>query len=215
MANASKQIVDASGIFSHNLLTMINNETGTGNIVFNNAPTLTAVTVSTYLTATGVNVTSRLGAPAGASVTNSYDGDIVMDTTDDQLRYRGDTTDRVLSYKRDKGTLIETLSASDTYLTVMVTLDPITLLSVNCIVDPEENSASDQVNIKLQECDSTADNCTALTNGLNCTNSGASTTSFVSGGTLDANDYMILTVNALTGIATKTYIGWGYTLDSE
>lgn len=150
----------------------------------------------------------------GTSVTADSAGDIVIDTTDDQFRYFGASSQRVLSYKKDKGIYLESPTTSDTAITVQIALDAITLSSVNCIADPVDNNPKTVV-MQLKECNSTGDSCVATqSRPMQCDNDGDSLTTFDNAG-IDANDWLQLNVSAVTGTVTGVTFQWGYSIDAK
>lgn len=180
----------------------ITDETGSGQMVFNNAPTMTSVVVNTSLT-----------IPNGTSASASSAGQAVVDTTDDQFRYYG-SAQRVLTYKESKSMYLESPTTADTAIMTGVFLDPVTLLSVNCIADPFDNNAKTVV-AEVKECNSTGDSCTATqSRPLQCDNDGDSLTTF-NNATLDANDWLSFNVSAVTGSVTGVTFQWGYSIDAE
>ncbi|MCA9408903.1 MAG: hypothetical protein KC733_09445, partial [Candidatus Omnitrophica bacterium] len=158
-----------------------------------------------------VNVATSIEIPSGTGPTVDAEGEIAIDTTDDQFVYFGGAK-RVLSFKQMKAFTLENPADADNFI-LWKTLDPITITDIECIVDPAD--AAESVVIDVQERDSTADNPATVDATITCDNDGAADDGTLTNGAIDANDWISLDIGAVTGTVTQVSVTIYYTLDAE
>jgi len=198
IVSASEANVTLAADFSSEVASKIQDETGTGQMMFNNAPTASDLTVDTSLT-----------IPSGGPTIDEA-GEIGVDTTDDQFAYFG-TAKRILASLQTISIALEQPEDADSFIFRRFT-DAVTITGVECIVDPAGTSESSVIDV--QECDSNGDNCaTILNSAITCQNTTTSGT--LSDGGIDAGDWALLDIGAETGDASWVTVNIGYTFDAQ
>jgi hypothetical protein len=180
---------------SSELAAIIDDETGTGVIVFGTSPQFT----------TSVEI------PNGAAPTVDAAGEIAVDTTDDQLVYYGGAK-RVLTYKDVIRFVLESPADADNIL-IPPLQDAITITGISCIVDPADSSES--VEITVQERDGDGDSPTETEDVITCANTDTDDDGTMTDANIDANDYMSIDIGAVTGTVTQLAVSIYYTIDAE
>ena len=228
--------VAVATIDSAGKITTGNNATSdTGAIVFKNATNTNTLTLASGTTSATHTLTlptanasgaltndgsggltwSATGAagsiPSGTAPVVDAAGEIAVDTTDDQLIYFG-TAKRVLTWKFQKSATIEGPASTDEIL-LWKTKDAITITSIDCLVDPADSGES--AVIDLEECDSTADNCTSVDAAITCDNDGATDDGSLSNASIAADGWLNIDGGAVTGTVTMVSVTIHYTIDGE
>jgi hypothetical protein len=133
---------------------------------------------------------------SGANPTVSADGELAVDTTDDQFIYFS-TAERVIRYQFPKAFTIELPADVDNFL-LWTDQDALTVVSFSCIVDPGD--AGESVAITIQERDSDGTNPTTIGTAT-CDNDGAAGS--ISDANVDAADYVGIDIGTVTGTVTQ------------
>jgi hypothetical protein len=148
--------------------------------------------------------------PNGSGPTVDADGEVAVDISDDQFVYQGDTTTRALTHKKTISFLLESPTDADNFL-IKKFADAVTLLTIDCIVDPADTTES--VVVTVQERNSTGDSPTTM-DAITCDNDGAVDTSFTDSG-MAAAGWMSIDIGTVTGTVTQVVITIEYTLVRE
>ncbi len=91
----------------------------------------------------------------------------------------------------------------------------IVIRSINCIIDPAGTGES--VVMYLDECDSSGDNCAGIDGAttISCGNAGAADDGSLSNATVDANDWIKINFDAVTGTVSTLGVTVVYTVVNE
>ena len=150
--------------------------------------------------------------PNGTAPVVDTQGEIAVDTTDEQLLYYGTDTLMVLTPYLVPGLTIESPADADNILLPKLR-DTITIVEVHCLVDPADTGES--VVIDIQERDSSGDSPTSFDTTITCTNTGASDDGAISNATFDAGDWWSVDIGTVTGTVGQLVIAIWYTVDRE
>lgn len=148
----------------------------------------------------------------GTNDTVDADGEITVDTTAGQLVYDGGSIAPVLDRRREKTFTLESPADADNFLIGKLPYN-ITILSVNCIVDPADTSES--VVIDVQERDSTGDNPATFDATITCDNDGAADDGSLTNGVFDDGDWWSIDIGTVTGTVTQVSVTVEYTINRE
>lgn len=148
---------------------------------------------------------------AGASPSVSSDGELAVDTTDDQFIYYS-TQERVIRYKFPKSFTILDPVENENFM-LWMDLDALTAIEVVCIVDP--GGTGESVEIEIQERDSDGTNPASITaSAITCDNDGTSVTSF-SNPSFDAGDWASIDIGPVTGTVSQLTVTVWVTVNRE
>ncbi len=91
----------------------------------------------------------------------------------------------------------------------------VVIRSINCIIDP--SGTGESVVIYLEECDSAGDNCAGIDGAttITCGNAGAADDGSLSNATVDANDWIKINFDAVTGTVSTLGVTVVYTVVNE
>lgn len=181
-----------------------------GFLGFNASGVPVATTTLSIASITGTNVTASttMKLPFGTAPTVSASGTIAIDTTDDQLKYVGNTA-HAIPYEYDKCFSLADLVAADDNLLTYIAPEPITLTSAAC----KTSGFSTEPTITFED-----DAGNAVTGAPTCSSSTASTyTATTAGNTLTAGEGLrIDTTNTPAPTSgTQTLMCVRYTYDAQ
>lgn len=167
-------------------------------------PTINSVTitgavldnVSNYPTFNQNTTGAAAKVPSGASPTVDAEGKIGIDTSGDQVVYYGGA-ERVLTYQFTKDFVINGYTASHDNVVRWKAHPSQTLTQLDCMT-----GGTDNVTVTLYECDANNANCATTGLVAAATSSGAADTS-ASNGTIDADDWVRVSLSSLQGTATS------------
>jgi hypothetical protein len=160
-----------------------------------------------------ITVTMQDGStiPSGAAVTVDAAGEVGIDTTADDFVYYGGAK-RVLTYEMWKSITLESPADADSFL-IFKAPYAMTITDIHCIVDPGD--AAESAVIDIQECDANGDNCATVDAAITCDNDGAEDDGSLSNGTIDAGDWVLFDVGAVTGTVSNVTATITQTKDAE
>lgn len=178
---------------SSELLAIMDDETGTGLLVFGTSPT--------FLTSIAV--------PQGTAPTVDAAGEIAVDTSDDQLIYYG-AAKRVIPYTFYKCAVIENLAAADDNFEIFMANDASTVVSIGAYC---RGTCTTPATIVLQDRTGNAMTGTATAS----TGTGSTTwTAITAGGALTAGEGLAFDVTNAVSPETDEYtICFGVTYDAQ
>jgi hypothetical protein len=135
----------------------------------------------------------------GSNPTVDSAGKLGIDNTADQLIYFG-TAEKVISPVYTKDFVVKNATASDNTLLFKADTN-ITLTQLDCVIDPGDADATDNVTVTLLECTSAGDTCVSSGASVVATNAGASD-STITDAAIDANDWVKVEFSSVQGTAS-------------
>ncbi len=192
-------------------------EIGSGN-TFGGAATGGALTDPLSSTSTvDFGAAESLEIPNGATLTLDAPGEIGLDTTEEQMRMRGNSTEWVYAtpYKTTCVTVEELAAADDDMLFYSPDVD-ITVKAAWCFCNSIKGTCTTEADIQLQHVDTTDASVTTMTSGtIDCEDLAGSEaqTSITANNDVSAIDTIIFDVTNTPDPATDQYqicIAWIY-----
>lgn len=162
---------------------------------------------------------SGLEGPTGEeTVIQLTEGDGTITTDANKVGLAVDGTNRLFARHESDGNkyfidewtkTISIVSPTDTDDFYFQVPYAVTLTNISCLVDPADTG--ENMVIALQECDNTADNCAAVDSNITCDNDGATDDGSLSNPSIDADDFMFVSIVSTSGtISMGTILVEGY-----
>lgn len=160
--------------------------------------------------ANATNLTDTVYAPmtVGTSVALTEAGQIGIDTSTDQFRYRGGAQ-RVLPYIQSASLVIPAPVDTDD-LNIMKAPYGMTLLGINCIVQ-----GTTSVTGQLQECDSSGANCADLDSDITCDADGAADDGTLTDSTIASGAWIRWKTTSVSGTPTFLAVTFRYAVIAD
>lgn len=155
---------------------------------------------------------TSLEIPNAAAGTVDATGEVTLDTTDDQIVFFGASAAKVITSNKQMSLTVESPSNLDAFLFIKMQ-DGATITNINGIVDP--GGSGESAVFDVQECSSTGASCATVDATITADNDGAADDGSFSNGSIDAADWMLLDVGAITGTVSWLTVTINFTTVRE
>lgn len=147
-----------------------------------------------------LTVTSQAILPSGTSLTILASGGIGVDTSEDQLQFKGgSTTIYALTATSSKYLYLENPTANDTKILMSRFSATSTITRIDCVVDP--GSTNEQVVLQVQDKGLNGAGTTNI-NQMGCNNTNSASTTGMNSPTINGGDWLGISISGLTGTPT-------------
>ena len=150
-------------------------------------------------TTLNVSTNGTLVIENGANPTVDGAGEIGIDSTEGQLVFHDGSQQHVVSGRKSIDLVIPLPTDSMSFLFKKARYD-LTISNVYGIVDPADTGES--VVFDIRECNSTGDSCTTIDATITADNDGAQDDGTLTNPTIDADDWMLVDIGAVTSGGT-------------
>lgn len=205
--------IESDGTLNYNPSTGTLTTTTFAGALTGNASTATALATARTIGGVSFDGTGNI-TPNTLPVDGTVDaqGEITWDTTTGQLQIYDGSAIQVFDPDRYPVLIVQSPSDDKAFLIGKAPKD-LTITDIHCIVDPDRSGETAVIDVR--ECDSTGDSCSTVDATITCDNDGADDDGSFSNGAIDATDWVLLDIGAVTADTTWLTIHIYYSIDAK